>query len=102
MNIQLTNEQLQILLDNDGFRSELVNSLVYEITKNPSYNYNYYKLIDSIKCDLTKGLIRTSLAQDAEFKIKVDEKVEQIIEKFVSRSIGKVVLKSLKDVKNEN
>ena len=97
MNVQLTNEQLQILLDNDGFRSELVSSLVSEITKNPSYNYNYSKLLDVIKCDVTKGLIRTSLAQDAEFKIKVDEKVEQTIEKFVSRSIGKVVLKSLQE-----
>ena len=97
MNIQLTNEQLQILLDNGGFRSELVNSLVTEITRNPSYNYNYSKLLDAIKCDVTKGLIRTSLAQDIDLKIQIDEKVEQIIEKFVSRSIGKVVLKSLKE-----
>ena len=97
MNIQLTNEQLQILLDNDGFQRELVNSLVFEITKNPTYNYNYSKLLDSIKCNLTKGLIRTSIAKDVDFKMQIDEKVEQIIEKFVSRSIGKVVLKSLKE-----
>lgn len=97
MNVQLTKEQLNILLENDGFRSELVNSLVYEITKNPSYNYNYSKLLDIIKCDVTKGLIRTSLAKDINLKTQIDEKVEQIIEKFVSRSIGKVVLKSLKE-----
>lgn len=97
MNIQFTNEQLQILLENDNFRTEFIKQLVETITTEPGYNRKYSKLLESVKGDITKGLIRSSIAEDVELKVKIDEKVEQILEKFISRSIGKVVLKSLQE-----
>lgn len=101
MNVQFTNEQLQILLENDNFRTEFIKQLVETITVNPYHNCKYSVLLDSLKGSLTKGLIRTSIAEDVELSVKIDEKVEQIIEKFVSRSIGKVVLKSLQERQND-
>lgn len=97
MNVQFTNEQLQILLENDNFRTEFIKQLVETITADPYYNRKYLKLLESLKGSIAKGLIRTSIAEDVELTVKIDEKVEQIIEKFVSRSIGKVVLKSLQE-----
>ena len=97
MNVQLTNEQLEILLENDNFRTEFIKQLVETITVEPSYNRKYSVLLERLRESITKGLIRTSIAEDVELSVKIDEKVEQIIEKFVSRSIGKVVLKSLQE-----
>lgn len=97
MNVQFTNEQLQILLENDNFRTEFIKQLVETITVEPRYNRKYSVLLERLRESITKGLIRTSIAEDVELSAKIDKKVEQIIEKFVSRSIGKVVLKSLQE-----
>lgn len=98
MKVQFTNEQLQILLENDSFRKELVDGLIHTMTFNPRTNSCYIKLLDGLKSDISRGLIRSQLEKDVQPKLSIDSKVEEIIEKLI-KSIGKMIIKSLKENK---
>lgn len=52
--------------------------------------------MDRIKLEVTNGLIKKELQTNFELVKHIDEKVDKVLTDLVSRSIGKVILKSIK------
>lgn len=94
MNVLFTDEQVKILMENEYFRKELVNAITETITQ--AYSSKYSLLMDRIKSEVTNGLIKKELQTNFELAKHIDEKVDKVLTDLVSRSIGKVILKSIK------
>ena len=94
MNVLFTDEQVKILVENEYFRKELVNAISETITQ--AYSRQYSLLMDRIKFEITNGLIKKELQTNFELAKHIDEKVDKVLTDLVSRSIGKVILKSIK------
>ena len=99
MNVLFTDEQVKILMENDSFRKELVNAITETITQ--AYSSKYSLLMDRIKFEVTNGLIKKELQTNFELAKRIDEKVDKVLTDLVSRSIGKVILKSIKTENKE-
>lgn len=94
MNVMFTDEQVKILMENKSFREELANAVSTTLTQ--AYSRQYSLLMDKIKLEITNGLIKKELQTNFELVKLIDIKVEKVITELVSRSIGKVILKSIK------
>lgn len=99
MNVVFTDEQLNMLLSNENFRKELVGAIANKIAD--PYNSNLRALISSIKDGVTRGLLRKAITDNPALTEKIDIKVEEVLEKFISSSIGKVVMKSMLSEKKD-
>lgn len=99
MNVLFTDEQVKILMENEYFRKELVNAISETLTQ--AYSRQYSLLMDRIKSEITNGLIKKELQTNFELAKHIDEKVDKVLTDLVSRSIGKVILKSIKTENEE-
>ena len=103
MNVTFTNEQIEILLSNESFRKELISSCTFELTK--GYSSLYHRIANDIKgevkSDITKGIISSQIIKDPEFAERVDKKVDQVLQEFISKSIGKFVFNNIFSDKKE-
>lgn len=98
MDVIFTDEQLKMLLSNENFRKELVGAVASNLAE--PYSSNLRTLISSMKEDISKGLLRKAITDNPALLEKIDIKVEEVLEKFISSSIGKVVMKSMLEEKN--
>ena len=98
MNLLFTDEQVKILMEDESFRKELVNIISDKMTQ--TYSRQYSLLMDRIKFEITNGLIKKELQTNFELAKHIDEKVDKVLTNLVSRSIGKVILKSIKTENN--
>lgn len=99
MNVLFTDEQVKILMENEHFRKELVNVISETLTQ--AYSRQYSLLMDRIKFEVTNGLIKKELQTNFELVKHIDAKVDKVLTDLVSRSIGKVILKSIKTENEE-
>lgn len=99
MNVIFTDEQLKMLLSNENFRKELVGAIANKVAD--PYSSNLRTLVSSMKESITKGLLRKAITDNPALIEKIDIKVEEVLEKFISSSIGKVVMKSMLSEKKE-
>ena len=99
MNVLFTDEQVKILMENEYFRKELANAISETLTQ--AYSRQYSLLMDRIKLEVTNGLIKKELQTNFELVKHIDEKVDKVLTDLVSRSIGKVILKSIKTENEE-
>lgn len=99
MNVLFTDEQVKILVENESFRQELVKAISDKIIE--PYTRQYSLLMDRIKNEITNSLVKKELKTNFALAEHIDRKVDKVLADFVSSSIGKVVLKSIKEVQNE-
>lgn len=98
MNVLFTDEQVKMLLENESFRTELVASIT-SLFKDPFNCRLSSRLIESVKKEVTKGLIKKELVKGSLLDEKINEKIDAVLKEFFSKSIGKVVLESLQGTK---
>ena len=94
MNLLFTDEQVKFLMEDESFRKELANIISEKMTQ--TYSRQYSLLMDKIKFEITNGLIKKELQTNFELVNLIDKKVDKVLTDIVSRSIGKVILKSIK------